>query len=80
MPVTDDEVVSALRAHGLQVVPLSMSDMRKALEGFVLARKVAFSPVGTVYTGTATRDGFRVVWVDGHAFPDGATELFTKNT
>ena len=78
MPITDEEVVSALRAHGLQVVPLSISDMRKALEGFVLSRKAEFSSIGKVYTGSATRDGFRVLWSDGHEFPNGVTEIFAK--
>jgi hypothetical protein len=32
--------------------------------------------IGTVYKGSVTRDGFRIVWADGFSFPDGETPLY----
>jgi len=42
-----------------------------------IAALAAQEPIGTVYTGSATRDGFRIIWAaEGHSFPDGITKLY----
>ena len=52
----------------------STIERRAALEAAL--RELLGEPVGTAYRGSATRDGFRVVWSKEHAFEDGITPLY----